>query len=312
MCIIMEADNMYEISDELLTAYIEGSTTPEETMRVVEALKHDASLRETLSIIEQVEFEESAGEFVPMARMAAASEGNLCDIKCEKRILKDFADTDLDSLTLEAEENSWMKDEGMPLHNIGRLLEKNGMSVARKYDSDYEEIADHLSHRYKVIAVVDYGILTKGEEDGVFHAVVCLSVMEGLIRLYDPAIEKDKEYLAEDFKAAWKASRNYMVYASTEGLIYEPHPIDVDDVLLDDDLLELMEAIAENTHEVWAKERQKEGWTYGPERNDELKQNPDMVPYSDLPESEKEYDRKTAYTALRLAKKLGFKVSREK
>lgn len=303
---------MYEISDELLTAYIEGTATPEEMMRVVEALKYDAALRETLSIIEKVDFEESAGEFVPMERMAAASEGNLCDIKCERRILKDFAGTDLGSLANEAEDNRWIKAEGVPLHNIGRLLEKNGMSVSRKYDSGYEEIADSLSRRYKVIAVVDYGMLTEGESDGVFHAVVCLSVIEGLIRLYDPAIEKDKEYLEDNFKAAWKASRCYMVCASTEGLKYEPHPIDVDDVLLDDDLLELMEAIAENTHEVWAKERQKEGWTYGKERNDALKQNPDMVPYSDLTESEKEYDRKTAYTALRLAKKLGFKVSREK
>ena len=44
-------NDKYAISDELLTAFTEGATTPEETMRVLDALKHDESLRETLFII---------------------------------------------------------------------------------------------------------------------------------------------------------------------------------------------------------------------------------------------------------------------
>ena len=91
---------------------------------------------------------------------------------------------------------------------------------------------------------------------------------------------------------------------------YKPEPIDLSDVELTDDLDELREAIAENAHEIWAESRQAEGWTYGPERNDVLKQTPDMVPYSRLPESEKEYDRDMAMKTIKLLKKLGYDIIR--
>lgn len=87
---------------------------------------------------------------------------------------------------------------------------------------------------------------------------------------------------------------------------YTPKPIDLNDVELADDLNELREAIAENAHEIWAENRQKEGWTYGPQRDDKLKQTPDMVPYSQLPDSEKEYDREMAIKTIKLLKKLGY------
>lgn len=295
--------NKYEISDELLTAYTEGTTTPEETMQVVEALKHDPRLREALFIINSIDaLEESAGQELPMVRLAAASEDNLCDVQCERRILRDYFPYDDADLEAEAENNRWLQEEGMPLHHIGRLLEQKGLTVTRKYDCTIDDVKRNIENRIKMIAVIDTG--------KQFHAVVPLSVVGGLIRIYDPAVELAVEWLVEEFDEAWAASRHYLVSAAIEGLVYDPKPIDLRDVLLDDDLLALTEAIAENTHEVWAVERKKEGWTYGPERNDALKQNPDMVPYSDLPESEKEYDRKTAFDALRLAKKLGFKVSR--
>ena len=293
----------YEISDELLTAYTEGTTTPEETMRVVEALKHDESLREALFIISSLDaLEESAGQEIPMARMAAASEENLCDIQCERRILRDYFEADDADLAQQAEVNRWLQEEGMPLHHIGRLLEQKGLTVTRKYDCTIKDITENLKNRIKMIAVIATG--------DQFHAVVPLSVTGGLMKIYDPAEDKDVDFLTEEFEEAWSASRRYLVSAAIGSLVYDPKPLDLSDVLLDDDLLDLTEAIAENTHEVWASERRKEGWSYGPQRNDVLKQNPDMVPYSDLPESEKEYDRKTAFDALRLAKKLGFNVSR--
>ena len=296
-------NDKYEISDELLTAYTEGTTTPEETMRVLEALEHDPSLRETLFIISSIDaIEESAGQELPMARMAAASAENLCDIQCEKRILRDYFPEDDADLQAVASNNRWLRKKGMPLHHMGRLLEKKGLTVTRKYDCTLKDIEANLKQRVKVIAVIAMG--------DVMHAVVPLSVMDGLIKLYDPAEDKDVDWLTEEFEDAWRASRHYLVAAAVDGLVYDPKPLDLTDVLLDDDLLDLTEAIAENTHEVWAAGRKNEGWSYGPQRDDALKQNPDMVPYSDLPESEKEYDRKTAFDALRLAKKLGFSVSR--
>ncbi len=89
---------------------------------------------------------------------------------------------------------------------------------------------------------------------------------------------------------------------------YEPQPINLDDISLTDDLLELREAIAENAHDVWATARKKEGWTFGPERDDSNKKHPDLVPYSSLPDSEKEYDRLMALDTIKLVKKLGFEI----
>ena len=80
---------------------------------------------------------------------------------------------------------------------------------------------------------------------------------------------------------------------------------------MSDDLAELQEAIAENAHEIWAKTRTDQGWTYGPERNDVQKETPDMIPYCNLPESEKLYDREMAMQTLKLVKKLGFEIKKK-
>lgn len=87
---------------------------------------------------------------------------------------------------------------------------------------------------------------------------------------------------------------------------YIPKPINVDDISLPTELIELREAIAENTHEVWAAGRLKDGWTYGPERDDKLKKHPDLIPYDELTEGEKQFDRDTAENAIKLVIKLGF------
>lgn len=65
-----------------------------------------------------------------------------------------------------------------------------------------------------------------------------------------------------------------------------------------DELDEVVGRIAERVHEVWAEKRQAEGWRYGPERNDARKEHPCLVPYGDLPEEEREYDRATARTVI--------------
>lgn len=90
---------------------------------------------------------------------------------------------------------------------------------------------------------------------------------------------------------------------------YTPQPIDTTDIELPSDLEQLAEALAKNVHEVWAESRIKEGWTWGPERNDTLRQHPCLVPYEQLPDSEKAYDRNTAFGTLRLISKLGFTIT---
>lgn len=92
---------------------------------------------------------------------------------------------------------------------------------------------------------------------------------------------------------------------------YTPQPIDTSEVRLPAELDELVEKIAKNVHEVWAQSRMEQGWTYGEERNDELKHHPCLVPYEELPEIEKDYDRDTALGTLKLICKFGFKITRD-
>ena len=92
---------------------------------------------------------------------------------------------------------------------------------------------------------------------------------------------------------------------------YIPKPAQTDDIVLSEELNGLVEAMAKNVHDVWAESRISQGWTYGPERNDALKTHPCLVPYEDLPEVEKAYDRDTAVGTLKLICKLGFKITKE-
>lgn len=91
--------------------------------------------------------------------------------------------------------------------------------------------------------------------------------------------------------------------------MYTPKPIDTSDVQLPDELVSLVERIAENVHDTWAAGRIKEGWTYGKSRNDTLKQHPCLVPYDELSDSEKTYDRETAMETLKLIVKLGWTIN---
>ena len=90
-----------------------------------------------------------------------------------------------------------------------------------------------------------------------------------------------------------------------------PEPMDLSLVDLPESLIQLSERIAENVHEVWAKARIDEGWTYGEKRDDIHKKHPCLVPYDELPEEEKEYDRNTAMNTIKMVKKLGFRIEKE-
>lgn len=92
---------------------------------------------------------------------------------------------------------------------------------------------------------------------------------------------------------------------------YVPQPVDTSDIQLPEELNALIEQMAKNVHEVWAQSRIGQGWIYGEERSDVLKQHPCLVPYDELPEVEKAYDRDTALGTLKLIRKLGFKIEKE-
>lgn len=97
-----------------------------------------------------------------------------------------------------------------------------------------------------------------------------------------------------------------------EKVNYNPQPIDTSDIQLPEELSPLLEAMAKNVHEIWAKERIAQGWTYGEERDDAQKHHPCLIAYENLPEEEKVYDRNTSVETLKLILKLGFNISKEK
>lgn len=91
---------------------------------------------------------------------------------------------------------------------------------------------------------------------------------------------------------------------------YTPETIDTSQIKLSSDLEDLVERLAKNNHDHWAQKRIDEGWRHGLKRNDAGKEHPDLVPYDQLPESEKEYDRKTVVEALKAIMALGYEVKR--
>lgn len=92
--------------------------------------------------------------------------------------------------------------------------------------------------------------------------------------------------------------------------LYQPEPVDTSDVTVPEELMDLVEVMARNVHDVWAKSRMEEGWTWGKRRDDEHKKHPGLVPYDELTEEEKDYDRNTSLQTIKLILKLGFHISK--
>lgn len=312
-----------KISSDVIAAYLDGNASSQEFDAVLNAIPNDAELRELLSISLEVDRELGCAgdvvEFIPMTAMAAMCDvDNFCCIECEKFILSRLnIDFDEQALLHEALRQGWQQASGTALYNIGRNLEQNGLVVTRRYKCTIRDIADAIVANECVIAVVDSTSLYAKQGCHASlpnHAVVVTACDETreTITIYDPNSLNVEECLPfERFVSAWEVSKHYLVTACrSEDKVYIPRSIDISDVTLNDDLQELCEAIAENAHEVWAENRYAEGWRYGLQRNDELKLHPDMVPYSQLPEGEKEYDREMAMKTIKLLVKLGYKISK--
>lgn len=310
------------ITDELLAAYLDGNTSKEETELIIKTLKADKGLQEVLDIALQTEEDEAAilpistsftEEILPMLQKAALSGENICAVRCEMFILhRRRLPYNEDWLLEAARRKDWLKPEGTPLYCLGYLLAYSGMFVSRKYNSTLDDIQRAIKKDNDVIVGVDREKLYAESvdlEDLTNHAVVVTHIGDDSVTIFDPY---EAPYIVNiplsDFLHAWKESQYYMIQVLQSVDEYEPHPIDVDDIPLDGDLEELQEAIAENAHDVWAEARMQEGWTYGKERDDTRKRHPDLVPYTALPDSEKEYDRIMAFNTIKLVKKLGFDI----
>ena len=317
-----------KITEELLAAYLEGKTNKEQTLQVLSALKTDANLRKMVEISMAVDDE--LGEMpefmptpvfvimrssvLPMLKFAAKDNENICSVACESYILQRHnIPHDLNELIVMARENNWLKEDGTPLYAIGQLLAMKGQLITRKYDATIDDIIRVLALDNDVIVAVDIEKLYSEQpfiDENVNHAVVVTAVNleEETVSVFDPKKNAEVSIPLSYFQNAWNDSHNYMVRVLKSIYEYEPEPIKTEEVTLSDILTVLQEAIAENAHDVWAINRIKEGWKWGPRRDDEKKENPDLVPYCALPEGEKEYDRQTAMGTIKLIQKLGFEI----
>lgn len=338
------------IDNELLAAYAEGNVSQEEREAVRQYLAENPDMMESvLFAMENTSYDndddmlgydnyiESLGEmlddiegnihkhsFLPITAMAAQNIiDNTCVIRCEGIALRHFGFTVSDEpLLAKSQEEGWQKPEGTALHNIGRLAGSHGLGVSHRYECSIDDIREALTTDSIVIAAVDanelIGNYTAEKQKDITigktpnHVVIVESVSEDTITITDSATPQQHDvYPLAQFLDAWDDSSRYLIIIS-DGEEYEPHPIDLSNVEISDDLIELREAIAENAHEVWAYNRKQEGWTYGPERDDAKKLHPDMIAYNKLPESEKLYDREMAMNTIKLLKKLGWKLTKEK
>ena len=200
---------------------------------------------------------------------------------------------------------------------------EDALCVSQRYYATLDNIQSALESGAGVIVEVDGGELWdneifetvedrfQGEKADLF--LVVLGLDSGVV-VCNP--EKGEEPLSvprDRFIDSWRDSRFHLVsinFLNRAAASYVPSPIALGDVTLPEGLEELTETIAENTHDVWASRRMAEGWTFGPERDDTALHHPCLLPYSALSDAEKDYDRATALSAIKLILKLGYNISK--
>ena len=308
-----------------LNKLLSGKTTPKETLNILETLAIDPALEEQVVSMRRAayskELMDDYGSFIPVGSMAADDDSNMCDFKCELKILglagKNVPQEELASTS---RRNYWLRSLGTPLFNMGKLLEKEGFLVNRKYDASINDLIDDLKKHY-VIVVVNGDVL-KGINQDVFaddfsfednpnHAVLVLSVdqQNETVELYNPAEQSNsKQYTLGLFVDAWSESHNYTVTVREKSFPeeYNPQPIDVESITLNPELEELTDFIAENAHDVWAKDKKADGYTYAPV--DDKTHNHYLKPFSMLSEKDKEPDRRMAINTIKLLKRMGYRI----
>lgn len=78
-------------------------------------------------------------------------------------------------------------------------------------------------------------------------------------------------------------------------------------VLPDDEL----ERLAAEEHEQWCEERIADGWILGAEKDVERKITPDLIPYDELSEEKKRYDRDAVANLIPMLNSIGLKIFRK-
>ena len=316
---------------ELIDRYLDDRITEEETLELMNYVAFDPEVERYIISNIRMEYDneqhDEYGSFIPASSFAADDGSNLCDFQCESFILKkEGVEKDLQALSGESRKNYWLRDQGTPLYNMGKLLENEGFLVNRSYGKTLEDLIEALDSLH-VIVVVNGDVLKGGGldvlsddfslEDTPNHAVVVLGISldKGIATLFNPAEEDSaKEYDLEVFLAAWNESNHYMVTARRKKCKeeYNPQPIDTSSVQLNDSLLETTELICENAHDIWAVDKFAAGYVYAPLKPDgseaDGKFSHFLLPYAMLSEEDKDKDRMMVLGTIRFMKRLGYRL----
>ena len=162
-----------------------------------------------------------------------------------------------------------------------------------------------------VIPIVDASLLGEYKVKVTATVVIKANQISDLVELYVPKSNDIQVFPIATFVEAWEATGGLCTTAfPADEKTYRPKLIDLEHIELPEGFAALREEIAESAHDRWAMERQSEGWTYGLKRDDTKLETPDMVPYTKLPESEKQYDRIMAENTLKLLIALGYKIEK--
>lgn len=193
----------------------------------------------------------------------------------------------------------------------GDSFKETSLRVYERHTANPGTVFTALRKGGIVIPVVKATLLGEYNAEVTATVVIKANQITDMVDLYVPKSNDIQTFPIATFVEAWDAAGGRCTTAfPNDPDTYQPQLIDLRHVELPGGFDELREAIAENAHDRWTLERQSEGWTYGPKRDDSKLETPDMVPYAQLPESEKQYDRIMAEETLRLLTALGYKIEK--
>lgn len=192
-----------------------------------------------------------------------------------------------------------------------KSLEEAGLRIYKRLDFNPQAIFSAVGKGGIVMPIVSGHFFDDEAKGLVYTVIVAVNKVTNLITLFNPFENDAFNYDLNQFLQLWIADGSDCITAfHFDEKTYHPVPTDLSNITLSDDLIALRERLAENAHDVWAIERQSEGWSYGPKRDDHKLETPDMLPYTQLPETEKEYDRVMVDKTLRLLVAYGYTISK--
>lgn len=193
----------------------------------------------------------------------------------------------------------------------GDSFEDTNLRVYNRHTANPGTVFSALRKDGIVIPVVKATLLGEYGLDITATVVVKANQISDMVCLYVPKSNDIQVFPIALFVEAWEATGGLCTTAFPfDARTYCPKVADLDEIGLPEGFDELREILAENAHDLWALERQSEGWTYGLKRDDNKLETPDMLPYAQLPESEKQYDRIMAINTLKRLTALGYKIEK--